>query len=172
LPVVIGRSGAGPFTTVGFGVVSGPPPFTIEQFERGEQCATLHGFIEEFWYVLEPVAKFRTGWALQAMCAHLEAVHDGRIQNLLITVPPGMMKSLLVSVFFQAWEWGPKDRPDLRYLATSYSEANVLRDSNKVRKLVESEKYGLGRTRSETPGLRADLRVGRSGWIPDARAAP
>lgn len=105
------------------------------------KCQTLHGFIEEFWYVLEPSAPFVTGWALKAMCDHLEAVHRGDIQNLLITVPPGMMKSLLVSVFFQAWEWGPRGRPDLRYLATSYSEANVLRDSNKVRKLIESPKY-------------------------------
>jgi hypothetical protein len=52
-----------------------------------------------------------------------------------------MMKSLLVSVFFQAWEWGPMGRPDLRYLATSFSDSNVTRDSDKVRKLVESEKY-------------------------------
>lgn len=106
-----------------------------------ERCSTLHGFIEEFWYVLEPTAKFVSGWAVRAMCDHLEAVHRGDIQNLLITVPPGMMKSLLVSVFFQAWEWGPMARPDLRYLASSYSETNVLRDSGKVRKLVESEKY-------------------------------
>jgi hypothetical protein len=45
-----------------------------------EKCSTLHGFIEEFWYVLEPVAKFRSGRALRAMCDHLEAVHYGRIQ--------------------------------------------------------------------------------------------
>jgi hypothetical protein len=83
------------------------------------RCRTLHGFIEEFWYVLEPTAPFVTGWAIRAMCDHLEAVHYGHIQNLLINVPPGMMKSLLVSVFFQAWEWGPMGRPDLRYLATS-----------------------------------------------------
>lgn len=104
-------------------------------------CSTLHGFIREFWYVLEPTAPFVSGWAVETMCEHLEAVHRGDIQNLLITVPPGMMKSLLVSVFFQAWEWGPQGRADLRYLATSYSEDNVLRDSGKVRKLAESEKY-------------------------------
>lgn len=114
------------------------------QTERAQivaRCQTLHGFIEEFWYVLEPAAPFVTGWAIKAMCDHLEAVHYGWIQNLLITVPPGTMKSLLVSVFFQAWEWGPKGRPDLRYLATSFSDDNVTRDSDKVRKLIESEKY-------------------------------
>jgi len=104
-------------------------------------CQTLHGFIEEFWYVLEPTAPFVSGWAIRAMCAHLEAVHRGDIRNLLITVPPGTMKSLLVSVFFQCWEWGPMGRPDLRYLATSFSDENVTRDSDKVRKLIESPKY-------------------------------
>ena len=74
------------------------------------------------------------------MCRHLEAVTDGRIQFLLMTVPPGMMKSLLL-VFWTAWEWGPKGRPDLQVLATSYSQANVLRDNLKLRRLVESEKY-------------------------------
>lgn len=105
------------------------------------KCRTLHGFIEEFWYVLEPVTPFRTGWALQAMCAHLEAVHRGQIQNLLMTVPPGCMKSLMVSVFLQAWEWGPMEMAWLRYLATSFSDSNVTRDSDKVRRLVMSEKY-------------------------------
>jgi hypothetical protein len=36
---------------------------------------------------------------------------------------------------------GADGRPDLRYLATSFSDSNVTRDSDKVRKLVESEKY-------------------------------
>lgn len=74
------------------------------------------------------------------MCRHLEAVTDGRIQFLLMTVPPGMMKSLLL-VFWTAWEWGPKERPDLQTLATSYSQANVLRDNLKLRRLIESDKY-------------------------------
>lgn len=51
------------------------------------------------------------------------------------------MKSLVVSVFWPAWEWGPFARPDLRYLTTSYAEANVIRDNTKMRRLVESEWY-------------------------------
>lgn len=65
----------------------------------------------------------------------------GRIQYLLITVPPGMAKSLLVSVFWPAWEWGPKNRPDLRILSTSYSRPNVIRDNRKMQRLVESDKF-------------------------------
>lgn len=71
----------------------------------------------------------------------LELVTAGRIQYLLITIPPGMAKSLLVSVFWPAWEWGPKGRPDLRFLSTSYSRPNVIRDNRKMQRLVESEKF-------------------------------
>lgn len=104
------------------------------------KCQTLHGFIEEFWYILEPARPFQTGWAIKAMCQHLEAVTYGWILRLLITVPPGMMKSLLL-VFWTAWEWGPKDMAHIQVLATSFSQPNVLRDNAKLRRLIESEKY-------------------------------
>ncbi len=42
-----------------------------------------------------------------AIIEHLEAVTYGQIRNLLINVPPRHMKSLLVSVFWPAWEWIP-----------------------------------------------------------------
>ena len=73
----------------------------------------------------------------------LELVTAGRLQYLLITIPPGMAKSLLVSVFWPAWEWGPKGRADLRFLSTSYSRPNVIRDNRKMQRLVESEKFQL-----------------------------
>ncbi|MFC5385177.1 phage terminase large subunit [Aquamicrobium segne] len=104
------------------------------------KCQTLSGFIEEFWDVLEPKKELKFGWALLAMCRHLTAVTEGQIQFLLMTVPPGMMKSLLL-VFWTAWEWGPVGRPDIQVLATSYSQPNVLRDNVKLRRLVESEKF-------------------------------
>lgn len=111
--------------------------------ERDEilaRCQTLHGFIQEFWYILEPVRVFKSGWAIRTMCDHLEAVTRGDILRLLITVPPGMMKSLLL-VFWTAWEWGPQGMPHLQVLATSYSQANVIRDNIKLRRLIESEKF-------------------------------
>ncbi len=104
------------------------------------RCQTLDGFIEEFWSILEPKRELKFGWALLAMCRHLTAVSEGLIQFLLMTVPPGMMKSLLL-VFWTAWEWGPLGRSDIQVLATSYSQPNVLRDNVKLRRLIESDKY-------------------------------
>lgn len=106
-----------------------------------ERCGTLMGFIREFWPILEPKQKFADGWVLWAMADHLEAVTRGEIQHLLINVPPGFMKSLMVSVFWPAWEWGPQGLATMRYLTTSYAEPNVIRDNLKMRRIVESEKF-------------------------------
>lgn len=105
-----------------------------------ERCQTLEGFIHEFWTVLEPKKQLKFGWALRAMCKHLEAVTEGRIQYLMMTVPPGMMKSLVL-VFWTAWEWGACGRPDMQVLATSYSQPNIFRDNVKLRRLIESDKF-------------------------------
>jgi len=104
------------------------------------RCKSLLGFVEEFWPVLEPGRAFVYGWAIQAIADHLEAVSRGDIQYLLINVPPGMMKSLLVSVFWPAWEWATQDA-SLGFLTSSFSLDNVLRDNLKMRRLVESDKF-------------------------------
>jgi len=105
------------------------------------RCGRLIEFVKEFWPVLEPNATFVNNWHIQAICEHLEAVTDGRVNRLLITVPPGSMKSLLVSVFWQAWEWGPAGKPFLRYLSTAFNDGPALRDAGKFLNLVTSEKF-------------------------------
>jgi len=106
-----------------------------------ERCATLYGFVQQAWHVLEPGTEFVGGWHIEAICKHLEAVSCGKIKRLTINVPPGCMKSLLASVMWEAWEWGPFGRPDLRYLTTSYNEGYAARDARKMRDLVMSEWY-------------------------------
>ena len=71
----------------------------------------------------------------------MEAVLDGRITRFLGNVPPGTMKSMIVSVFLNAWCWGPKNRPYMRFLATSHNERNSTRDNLKCRRLIESNWY-------------------------------
>ena len=91
--------------------------------------------------MLEPNARYVHSWHVDAICAHLEAVTDGRIHRLLINVPPGSMKSLLVSVFWQAWEWGPMGKRSLRFLTTAFADSPVKRDTRKCRDLMLSEWY-------------------------------
>lgn len=106
-----------------------------------ERSQSLAGFVREAWKVLEPNAPLIWNWHLDAICAHLEAVTDGRINRLLVNVPPGSSKSLLVSVLWQAWEWGPKGLRSMRYLTTAFNDGPVKRDTRKCRDLILSEWY-------------------------------
>ena len=93
------------------------------------------------WKAVEPKQKFVDGWPLRAMCEHLEAVTDGDIKRLIINVPPGSMKSLLVNVFWPAWEWGPRRQPSTRYFTAAYSASLTERDNERMRLLVSSPDY-------------------------------
>lgn len=119
----------------------------IEQVKKDadkirERCKTFAGFFKEAWHVLEPSTDLRWNWHLQAMCDHLQAITEGRMHpRLIINVPPGCSKSTIVSVMWQAWEWGPLGKSGVKYLSTSYEEDLAKRDVDKCRKLILSEWY-------------------------------
>ncbi len=107
--------------------------------ERAE--IRLHEFVKQAWQHVETSAVFVDNWHIEALCNHLEASLDGRINKLLINMPPGCMKSLLTAVFFPMWTWGPKRRPDIRWLFISYDQKLSTRDSRKCRTVLESQWY-------------------------------
>lgn len=125
----------------------------VETLGRAEQCrygwydaegvrqGGLIAFVRYFWRVLEPETDFVDGWVLWAICEHLEAVTRGDITRLLINVPPGCMKSMLVNVLWPAWEWGPMNKASNRYVTFSYSASLTERDNGKFRDLVTCEPY-------------------------------
>lgn len=98
-------------------------------------------FVEHFWEILEPGRQFVQGWALLAMCQHLEAVTRGDITRLLINVPPGSMKSLLVNVFWPAWEWSACNKPQMRFVSFSYASHLTERDNQKFLDLLQSREF-------------------------------
>ena len=102
---------------------------------------SLAEFAQQAWHILEPAAPLKWGWALDAMCEHLEAVSRGEIRRLLINVPPGCMKSLLTGVIWPAWEWGPRGMPSLRHLGTAHKQDLSIRDNLKCRRLIQSKWY-------------------------------
>jgi len=107
-----------------------------------ELCSrSLAEFARQSWHVLEPGTPLKWGWALDAICEHLEAVTVGDIRRLLMNVPPGSMKSLLTSVIWPAWEWGPKGKPQTRILGTAHAQHIAIRDSLKCRRLITSRWY-------------------------------
>lgn len=118
----------------------------LEELKRRREDRSLVGeslaeFSRRAWPVLEPVTPIKWGWCLDAICEHLEAVTNGEITHLVMNVPPGSMKSLLTSVFWPAWEWGPRNLPHHRIISTSHSGNLALRDNIKARRLIKSDWY-------------------------------
>jgi predicted phage terminase large subunit-like protein len=105
-----------------------------------EYCArSLASFVREAWHVLEPGQPYIHGWHVDAICEHLEAITDGELTRLLINIPPGTMKSTLTSVFWPAWEWGPKGLPHIRMIGASHEQGLAVRDTRKMRNLISSQ---------------------------------
>lgn len=102
---------------------------------------SLAAFAKRAWHILEPATPLKWGWALDAICQHLEAVTDGRINRLLMNVPPGTMKSLLTAVIWPAWEWGPRGLASNRVISTAHKQDLAVRDNMKCRRLIQSDWY-------------------------------
>lgn len=99
----------------------------------------LQSFVRDGWHVVEPGRTLLWNWHIPAICDHLEAVTKGDIRKLIINIPPRHMKSLLVAVFWLAWEW--TGMPWTRWIFASYAEKLSKRDSLKTRRLILSPWY-------------------------------
>lgn len=96
-------------------------------------------FVKLAWKVIEPANEYVHNWHADAIAEHLEAVTRGEINRLLINVPPGTSKSTLCGVLWPAWEWTLA--PHLRFLTVAHSEDLAIRDTVKMRRLVQSDWY-------------------------------
>lgn len=103
------------------------------------RCQSFAEFVKMAWKVIEPGTPLRWNWHLDAMCAHLEAISRGELKpRLIINVPPGSSKSTIVTVLWQAWEWGPLGKRHMRYVTTSFDLVNVKRDTGKTLDVIRS----------------------------------
>ena len=99
----------------------------------------LSKFAERFWDQVCPESPLVMTRHIEAICDHLQAVTEGKIRKLIINVPPGSGKSVLVSVLWTAWEW--LQNPGLQVQYASYAAPLTERDSLRCRELVDSHRY-------------------------------
>lgn len=126
------------------------PEEVVELCNKADYEESFVDFIKAAWHVVEPGQPYIHNWHIDMIAYHLTAITDGvmiddeRFYNrLLINVPPGAMKSLLTNVFWPAWEWGPRNMPNLRYVCASHSLELAIRDSTKMRRLIQSDWYQM-----------------------------
>lgn len=116
------------------------PPEAGLRLVRAEKARrSLHEFVRLAWPVVEPATAFIDNWHVGAICEHLEAITRSELTRLLINVPPGHAKSLLVTVLWPAWVW--THRPAWRGLFASYAYDLAERDSVRCRTLIRSDWY-------------------------------
>lgn len=113
--------------------------------DRADCEESLYTFLKNGWRFIDP-APWKDGWAVEAICEHLQAVVDGEIKRLIINCPPRIGKSNTVSVGLPAWTWAqpkhtPTSGPGVPFLYGSYADKLSLRDSVKCRRLIESPWY-------------------------------
>ncbi len=100
---------------------------------------SLAEFVKQAWHEVEPGRPLIWNWHLDTLCGYLEAVFRGDIRRLIINIPPGTMKSLIVSVFYPAWVW--IHHPSHRFLCGSNEGTLATRDSLRMRTLIQSVWY-------------------------------
>lgn len=152
----------------------------ISAREKDEACRAerarrrLHEFVREAWEIVEPRQPFVDNWHIRAICDQLQAITrgdfpaapDGRpADGLVINVPAGTSKTLLVSVNWPCWVWATD--PTKRFLVATYALSRTTDSNSAARKIIESEWYQEQFPYVELRGdqnvkLRFDTTV--SGW--------
>jgi predicted phage terminase large subunit-like protein len=142
-------------------------PTTVRRLTAALCKKSLGDFVIEAWPHVPELQNtpFSWGWHLDVLCDHVQAVLEpqkwGRkrpviegvlprtglkrqdaaknARDLIINVPPGTMKSLILNVFAPAWMWA--ETPGWSVLCSSGNESAALRDSSRCRDLIKSDWY-------------------------------
>ena len=111
----------------------------VGERRRRESENSLSSYIRAAWPLIEPKNPYISGWHIDAISEHLEAVFKGDIRNLLINIPPRHAKSTLVSVAYPSWVWTQEAQHKFLYGSHSYNLSK--RDSSKCRTVIQSPWY-------------------------------
>lgn len=112
---------------------------TVEAAEAELYSRRLYRYVKAAWSQVLPATPYVDGWHIGAMAEHLQAVSEGQIQNLWISVAPRHTKSLTVSVMWPTWDW--TRNPARQFLFGSYGLHLATRDAVRSRRLMESPWY-------------------------------
>lgn len=99
---------------------------------------SLEVFARAAWHIIEPGTKLIWNWHLSTICGYLMAFHRGELpdKRLIINVPPGTLKSILVSVMYPAWCW--ISQPELRFLTVTNEQGLAIRDALRMKQIITS----------------------------------
>jgi predicted phage terminase large subunit-like protein len=88
---------------------------------------------------LLPSVAIKRNWHLEAMAAALGHVRDGSTKNLLITLPPRSLKSVMASVAYPAFVLGHD--PGTRIICVSYAQDLAAKHARDFRRILNTDWY-------------------------------
>ncbi|CAN5410150.1 phage terminase large subunit [soil metagenome] len=83
--------------------------------------------------------EFTPGWHLDAIEHQLNELRDGDTRQLIVTIPPRHLKSIMISVAWVAWMLGRN--PQTRFTCASYSYDLAEKHARDCLKIIESAWY-------------------------------
>lgn len=128
----------------------------------------LARFVKLAWKQVEPTQELVWNWHADLVCEHLEACSRRQIRKLIVNIPPGCMKSSLVSVFWPVWHWiAETGDPGSRWFRGSYDGGLTLRDAGKAYDMMQGkwfrERWGHLFTLPNA-AAKGDYWNSRAGW--------
>jgi predicted phage terminase large subunit-like protein len=106
----------------------------LETLNKQEQCHNSFLFyVEQMW------PEFICGRHHQIFAQKLEDVANGKINRLIVNMPPRHTKSEFCSTYFPAWIMGKQ--PNRKIMQTTHTGELAVRFGRKVRNMMDSVEY-------------------------------
>jgi predicted phage terminase large subunit-like protein len=107
---------------------------------------SLYEFILCFWNEVSD-DEFKTNWHIEYLCEQLTEIaervgnKEKKLYDLIINIPPGTTKTIIVSIMFPVWCWTRWYW--MRFITGSYSSDLSLESAEKSRDIMRSDKFRL-----------------------------
>lgn len=115
---------------------------TLEAIEKAALTRSFAAYVKGAWRLV-CAEDLEWSWHMDLFCSELqrvaEARHKGEGVELVICIPPGMTKSLIVSVLWQTWVW--TWWPESRWITCTYEQDLASDLSQASLDVVRSEWY-------------------------------
>jgi hypothetical protein len=141
---------------------------TIDKVALDRELVHRYGFrkfVELAWGIIEPV-KLISNWHVDVLSEVLQATFNREIRKFIINIPPGCMKSRLVSTLYPAWCWA--EDPSECFLYASFDQGLSDRDARDMRQIVASPWFQTRWPEAKLPpGAVRQVRLfsnARGGW--------
>jgi hypothetical protein len=106
---------------------------------RAAMRASLATFVARACREIEPSRLFVPSPHIDIVADHLERLHGGDLQRLIVNLPPRHLKSIVTSVCFVAWVLG--HNPGFRFVLVSYGSDVVERHLRFIRQIMKADWY-------------------------------